>query len=1522
MQHQKYKKCLVYLSLQNTNVLTWDNLGPPGPISVFIKKTLPGTFSRFPVLSQTGEVCCKLEKFFHSMDETKNSSVPLGAENKNIQNQPNFNDDAYSTNSTVNTALRDYGHRDTFGEAQANQVNVKDAIQEYQSLRRELTSRSQHAAPSMMEEGQADADVFNLDEFLHGITEERDANGLSVRKKLGVAWTNLRVEGLGADAYTIPTFFSYVTAFLTFWKKKKTSTKVILDNLSGCCRDGEMLLVLGRPGAGCSSFLKVISNLRDSYTHIGGEVTYGGIDHKTFAERYRGQVCYNEEEDQHYPTLTTKQTLQFALRTKTPGNRLPNETKKDFVNRLIYLLGNMLGLTKQMDTMVGNAFVRGLSGGERKRLSIAEQMTTNSSINCWDCSTRGLDAASALDYVRSLRIMTDIFNITTIATLYQASNSIFNVFDKILLLDEGYCIYYGPVTEAKRYFENLGFHCPPRKSIPDFLTGICNPLEREIRPGFEETAPAHACEFQKVYYNSDIYKLMLEDLDNYKQTISAENKAQAFQDAVREEHQKRAPKKSPYIASFFQQVKALTIREHYLMSKDVMSLISRYGTMLIQGLVTASCFYALPMDGQGAFSRAGAIFFSAMFNTFISQSELVRFLMGRPVLEKHKQYALYRPSAYYIAQVILDIPYTLAQVLLYSICSYFMMGLNLTAGKFFTSLIFLFFLSMCMTGFFRFFGSITSSFFFATQLTGIILLATTTYTGYTIPYNKMHPWLFWIYYINPITYTYKGLISNEMDGQIYSCEGPGNAIPFGPGYDDWNYKVCTMQGGNPGEPFVRGEAYLETAYSYHAKDLWAPDFVVVVAFFIFFTILTALSMEYVKLKKSSTLTKLYLPGKAPKSRTIEEEDERRRKQNEITENMGKISTGTTFSWQHVNYTVPIKGGSIQLLNDIGGIVRPGHLTALMGSSGAGKTTLLDVLARRKTIGKVEGEIFLNGEALMNDFERITGYCEQMDIHQPAVTVREALCFSAQLRQPADVPIEEKNNYVEQIIQLLEMEDIADAQIGSVESGFGISIEERKRLTIGMELVGKPQLLFLDEPTSGLDAQSSYNIIRFIRKLADAGWPVLCTIHQPSAVLFEHFDHLLLLVRGGRTAYHGEIGKDSRTMIEYFESNGGPTCSPDANPAEYILEVVGAGTAGKVTQDWAEIWAASKEAKALQNELDEIARTADKNPTREAKTYATPYVTQFKLVFSRMSLAYWRSVDYNVGRSINIMFNALLTGFTFWKLGSSSTDMQYKVFALFGTFIMAFTLIFLAQPKFITERTYFRREYASRYYSWLPWAISAILVELPYIIFFAAFFMFGFYWTTGMRNTSEACGYFYIAFVVLVFWSVSIGFVLAAISESPTTAALLNPTFLSVLILFCGLMQSPKAMPKFWSSWMYWLDPFHYYIEGLTVNELAHLKITCTDQDLLRFTPPPGQTCGEYTANFFASGATGYIANPDAMQPEQCGYCTFKSGPEFYETTIGWNAANKWRNFGILIAYAVFNVIVFITLVYLRRKPRR
>ena len=174
----------------------------------------------------------------------------------------------------------------------------------------------------------------------------------------------------------------------------------------------------------------------------------------------------------------------------------------------------------------------------------------------------------------------------------------------------------------------------------------------------------------------------------------------------------------------------------------------------------------------------------------------------------------------------------------------------------------------------------------------------------------------------------------------------------------------------------------------------------------------------------------------------------------------------------------------------------------------------------------------------------------MDIHEPTATVRESLRFSARLRQPASVPLREKYAYCEKVLDIMEMRHLAGAMVGS--TGYGLNLEQRKKLTIAVELASKPELLlFLDEPTSGLDSLAAFNIVRFLRRLADAGQAILCTIHQPSAVLFEQFDDLLLLKSGGRVVYNGALGQDFSALLGYFERNGAERCPPDANPAEVI-----------------------------------------------------------------------------------------------------------------------------------------------------------------------------------------------------------------------------------------------------------------------------------------------------------------------------------------------------------------------------------
>lgn len=184
----------------------------------------------------------------------------------------------------------------------------------------------------------------------------------------------------------------------------------------------------------------------------------------------------------------------------------------------------------------------------------------------------------------------------------------------------------------------------------------------------------------------------------------------------------------------------------------------------------------------------------------------------------------------------------------------------------------------------------------------------------------------------------------------------------------------------------------------------------------------------------------------------------------------------------------------------------------------------------------------------------------------------------------------------------------------------------------MELAAKPKLLvFLDEPTSGLDSQTAWSTCQLMKKLASRGQAILCTIHQPSALLMQEFDRLLFLQEGGQTVYFGELGKGCKTMINYFEAHGAHKCPPDANPAEWMLEIVGAAPGTHASQDYFAIWRDSEEYREMQKELDwmerELPKRTEGSSNEEQKEFATSTLYQIKLVSYRLFHQYWRTPFY-------------------------------------------------------------------------------------------------------------------------------------------------------------------------------------------------------------------------------------------------------------------------------------------------------
>ncbi|WAQ82669.1 hypothetical protein PtA15_3A32 [Puccinia triticina] len=1420
-----------------------------------------------------------------------------------------------------------------------SKVDVEQAEKSFADLRRQLTQASsahlsvQGKAKDL--EKQAGHVAFDLLEYLRPPSQTQDGNSVHP-KTLGVVFENLGVLGAGGMKLPIRTFPDALMGLFmapvvaVMMRLKSFPPKQILHPMSGFLKPGEMCLVLGRPNSGCSTFLKAIANQRIGFIRVDGDVTYGGLPAGVMAKQFKGEVVYNPEDDIHLPTLTVAQTLKFALSTKAPARLLPHISKDAFIEKVMDIFLQMLGISHTKNTMVGDAHVRGVSGGERKRVSIAEMMATRACVLSWDNSTRGLDASTALEYAKSLRILANLFSATIFVTLYQAGEGIYEQFDKVLLLNEGRMAYFGPAKEARPYLIGLGYKNLPRQTTADYLTGCTDPNERQFQDGIDtQKIPQSPEEMNLAYLSSSIYQRIEQERVDYKKYLAQELRHQNdFKEAVKQDQGKGVRKKSPYTVNLITQLQALIVRDIQLTLQDRKSLVFEWATAILLAIVIGSVFLNQPMTTAGAFTRGGVIFMGLLFNVFMSFSELPKQMLGRPIMWRQTSFCFYRPGARALAGAIAEIPFSLPKVFVFSFILYLMTNLTRTASAFFTYCLIVYMGYYTLSCFFKVLGAISFSFDTASRLASSLVILMTIYSGYMIPRRSMKDWLIWIYYMNPVNYAFSALMGNEFGRISLACTGDSIA-PRGPGYPAGigANQACTVLGSRPGSPIVIGEDYIRSNFSYSESHVWR-NFVIVCAFAALFLILLFIAVETLALGSGSPAINVFAQENEERKKLNAKLQERKQdfRSGKATQDLsGLIQTRKPFTWEDLSYSVSVPGGQKKLLTNIYGYVKPGTLTALMGSSGAGKTTLLDVLADRKTTGVISGEICIAGQKPGADFQRGTAYCEQQDVHEWTATVREAMRFSAYLRQPAEVSIEEKNKYVEEMIQLLELEDLADAMIGF--PGFGLGVEARKRLTIGVELAAKPQLLlFLDEPTSGLDGQSAYNIVRFLRKLATAGQAILCTIHQPNALLFENFDRLLLLKKGGRCVYFGDIGRDSHVIRSYFEKNGAK-CPEDGNPAEFMLEAIGAGTSAQHggTKDWADRWVESLEHAENMREIKRLKEESLKEQTHQGPSlkemkYATSFAYQLKTVVDRTNLSFYRNADYEVTRVFNHVAIALITGLTFLRLSDGVGDLQNRIFAAFQVVILIPLITAQVEPTFIMARDIYLRESSSKMYTPVAFGVAQFLAEMPYSLVCAIVFYILWYFLVGFQSDSDRAGYAFLMVVALETYAVTLGQAIAALSPSMFIAAKANPPVIVILTLFCGVTVPKARLPGFWRVWLYELNPITRFISGTISNEMHDLPIICSSEEYTTFQPPSGQTCAQW-AGPFVNSFGGYLLD-DTVRSD-CKYCQFSNGNEYLRIN-DMRFEDRWRDFGIFVVYIAANLVVivlgsrFLTHIYAKR----
>lgn len=585
-----------------------------------------------------------------------------------------------------------------------------------QELARRYTSERSASNPGNLEDVVAGQDPdsplnpasekFSARAWAKSLADLTSQHGSGFRKS-GFSFQNMHVFGYGsATDYQkdVGNVWNEIPNLARRFTKSGGTRRIdILRGLDGVVKPGEMLVVLGPPGAGCSTYLKSIAGETNGiYIDESTKLNYHGISEKEYHTHHSGEAIYTAEVDEHFPMLSVGETLTFAANARSP-RILPGGVKRsDFSNHHRDVVMAMYGISHTVNTRVGDHYIRGVSGGERKRVTIAEATLSSAPLQCWDNSTRGLDSANAIEFCKTLRLQSDLFGQTSAVSIYQAPQSAYDLFDKVLVLYEGRQIFFGAADAAKDYFVNLGFECPARQTRPDFLTSMTAPSERIVRPGWEGRAPRTPDEFAARWKSSKEYQILQAEIEQYNNDHPVNGPdADAFRAHKQLTQAKGQRVKSPFTLSYAQQV-ALCVWRGWrrLIGSPGLTIFSILANT-IMNLVISSLFYDMQMTTASFFQRGAVLFVAILMSAFSSALEILTQYSQRPIVEKHRRYGFYHASAEAFASVLVDMPYKVANTICTNLIMYFMTNLKREPGAFFFFFFVSFIMVLSMSGVFR-----------------------------------------------------------------------------------------------------------------------------------------------------------------------------------------------------------------------------------------------------------------------------------------------------------------------------------------------------------------------------------------------------------------------------------------------------------------------------------------------------------------------------------------------------------------------------------------------------------------------------------------------------------------------------------------------------------------------------------------------------------------------------------------------------------------------------------------------------
>ncbi|KAL3066717.1 hypothetical protein OYC64_016625 [Pagothenia borchgrevinki] len=541
--------------------------------------------------------------------------------------------------------------------------------------------------------------------------------------------------------------------------------------------------------------------------------------------------------------------------------------------------------------------------------------------------------------------------------------------------------------------------------------------------------------------------------------------------------------------------------------------------------------------------------------------------------------------------------------------------------------------------------------------------------------------------------------------------------------------------------------------------------------------------------------------------------------------------GPTVTFSNLLYCVQDKklcfksGPEKYILNDVSGILRPG-MNAIMGATGSGKTSLLDVIAGRKDpAGLRQGQVLVAGKAVTSDLRLSSAYVVQDDILMGTLSVKENLLFSANLRlNPRHHTSADKNSRVDAIIQDLGLTDCAGTKIGT-EFLRGVSGGERKRCSIGMELITSPSLLFLDEPTTGLDSNTANCIINLLYRLSRRGKTVIFSIHQPRYSIFRKFDHLTLMHKG-EVVYAGA----SDQTLDYFTNLGFQIESFD-NPADFFMDItngeakstLGTLTTAECKNPLATKYRQSQLCQQVVEDLNHVDQSIAEGVKGhdEPADYVTSFCYQMRVVCGRTVLNSLRNPQTSYAQlALNIFF-ALLVGLIYYQIPLTLPEaIQNRSGAFFFLIINMVFGNLSAVELFINERAIFIHENSSGYYRTSVYFLSKIFADLipnrmiPIFIFSAiAYFMMG------LKPSFVAFLCFALTMSLVSLAGVGLAFLVSASVSSFAMANILIALPFVFMMVFGGFLVNLNSM-LIWLSWLKWISIFKYGLNAAFINEMS------------------------------------------------------------------------------------------------------